>query len=455
MHQQPTHRCSKCGTEASADQRFCSNCGAVIDNDTVYPTTPASEQDLTHISVPPPPPPDVDQYATFRQQPDYIPTPPPGAQTYYQQPDAGSFPPSYPNSTTNQAPPGYPVAPYAQAPQKDNTGKILGRIGCGAALLILLVLALCGGLSYGLYAMVSKSVSNVATPGTTNSYDANKASTTSTNSTNSNNSGTPAAAPAKTVPLNLTVKYSAMTYTIVDMKQAASFDDDRDNSKPGVVRVDLKEVNSTSQRIFFGYTDTVHLILPDGSSISAQSYKNLSPPANGASQDNWLDFPVPLSTSIDKLVLRFGTSQEAQMDVPLAAGTNLTKYQDVTVKPNTATDYSGLKWTLTSATLGWSGYDKQAENGKRYVLINVSIDNPSTSSKSAYWGEYLRLKAGNVTSAPDTNSTIPTGFSASSTGATGSALFLVPQGSTTFTMILLADKIETGAPQATIDFHIP
>ena len=451
MQQQPTHHCSRCGTEASADQRFCSNCGAVMDNDPTYPTTPASEQDFTQISVPPPPP-DVDQYATYRQQPNYISTSPPDAQTFYQQPDGSSFPPSYSNSTLNQA----PVAPYARAPQKDNTGKILGRIGCGAVLLIVLALALCGGLSYGLYTMVSKSVSAIATPDTTNSYGANKTSNTSnSSSTTGNNDGTPTVAPAKTVPLNLNVKYSAITYTIVDMKQAASFADDHDNSKPGIVRVDLKEVNSTSQRVIFGYTDAIHLILPDGSSIPMQNYKNLSPPANGASQDNWLDFPVPLSTSIDRLVLRFGTSQEAQMDVPLTAGANLAQYQDVTVKSNAVTNYSGLKWTLTSATLGWSGYDKQAENGKRYVTVNVSIDNPSTSSKSAYWGEYLRLKAGSVVSAPDTNSTIPTQFAASSTGATGSALFLVPQGSTTFTMILLADKMDIGAPQATIDFHIP
>lgn len=439
MHQQPTHRCASCGIEASADQRFCSNCGAVIDNSTGDPTMLG--QDLTHISVPPPPP-DVDQYATFRQQPNYISSAPPDASTYYQQPGDGSFTPAYPNSTPNQ------VAPYARAPQKDNTGKILGRIGCGAALLIVLALALCGGLSYGVYTMVSKSVNTPTTSSTTNSYDASKTSTTSY-------SATPTTAAAKTVPLNLNVKYSAITYTIVDVKQAASFDGDSNNSKPGIVRVDLKEVNSTSHSVIFGYPDAVHLILPDGSSIPTQSYKNLSPPANGASQDNWLDFPAPLTTSVDKLVLRFGTPQEAQMDVPLVAGANLAKYQDVTARPNAVTNYGGLKWTLTSATRGWSGYDKQADSGKRYVTINVSIDNPSTAYKSAYWGDYLRLKAGNVVSAPSTDSTIPTGFEASSTGATGNAIFLVPQESTTFTMILLADKIEAGAPQATIDFHIP
>jgi hypothetical protein len=429
-----------------------------MDNNTVYPTIVAGDQNPTPV---PPPPPDMDQYATFRQQPDYSSTTPPDTPTYYQQPGGGSFSPPYSSPVPNQVSPGYPalppIAPYAQAPQKDNTGKILGRIGCGALLLIVLAVALCGGLSYGAYTLVSRSLASSAT--TTSSYDANKTGTTSStyNAGNTGNTtgGTPAAAAAKTVPLNLNIKYSAINYTIVDVKQAASFADDRETSKSDVVRVDLKEVNSASRNIIFSYGDAIHLILPDGSSVPIQSYKNPSPPPNGASQDNWLDFPAPLSTPANRLVLRLGTSQEAQMDIPLVAGSNLTKYQDVTVKPNTVTNYGGLKWTLTAATLSWSGYDKQAENGKRYVLINLSIDNPGTAAKSAYWGDYLRLKAGSTVSAPDVDSTIPTGFAASSTGATGTALFLVPQESKTFTVIFLADKLETGAPQATIDFHIP
>lgn len=443
MHQPPIRRCARCGTAASADQRFCSNCGAVIDKDMARPTAPANDQDFAQypgISTPPPPP-NVDQYATFMQQSNYTPTPPPDVPPFRQQPNEGTFTPSYPGSIPDQAPPGYPVSPYARAPQKDNTGKILGRIGCGAGLLILLALAICGGLSYGLYTVVSKSASNA-----TRSYST---------SSISNSDVTPTSAPIKTIPLNLTLKYSTITYTIVDMKQSARFDDDRDNSQPGVVRVDLKEVNSTNNHVIMGYPDVMRLVLPDGSSVPPQNYKNLSPPTNGASQDNWLDFPLPLSTALDGLVLRFGTAQEAQMDVPLTAGANLAKFQDVTVKPNIATNYAGLKWTLTSATLSWSAYDKQAENSKRYVTINVSIDNPTTGSKSAYWGNYLRLKAGSLTSAPETNSTIPTSFVAGSTGSTGYASFLVPQDSTSFTVILLADQIETGSPQATMDFHIP
>ncbi len=445
MQQPPIHRCSRCGTVASADQRFCSNCGAVIDRDVVNPTAPVSEPNFAPGT--PPPPPNLDQYATFRQQSNYTP-PPPDVPSYHQQPTENSFTPPYTGSTLGQSatPPVYSAPPvYARPPQKDNTGKILGRIGCGAGLLILLGLLLCGGLSYGLYTVVSKSV-NKSVNSATNSYG-----TGTTNTVDA----TPTPAPIKTTPLNLSLKYSAITYTIVDMKQAASFADDHENSAPGIVRVDLKEVNSTNNSVILGYPDVTRLILPNQSSIPPQNYKNLSPPAKDASQDNWLDFPVPQGTPTNKLILRFGTSQEAQMDIPLTPGANLAQFQDVTTKPNTATTYSGLKWTLTSATLGWSAYGKQAENGKRYVTINVSIDNPTANGKSAYWGNYLRLQAGALTSTPETDSTIPTSFAASSTGATGSASFLVPQGSSTFTLILLAGQIDTADPQTTIDFHIP
>jgi hypothetical protein len=344
------------------------------------------------------------------------------------------------------------VAPVFTGATPGNTKKILGGIGCGAGLLIVLALAICGALGYGAYFLTGKVTTS---PTNTANSTYKNGNTTSTSSTTSN-SDTTTPAPttgAKTIPLNLAVKYATIMYTIVDIKQGSSFEGD--SSTAPMIRVDLKETNPTSHNVIVGYSDIVRLILPDQSAVVPNDYKQLSPPANGASQDNWLDFPVPATTAIDKLSLRFGTPQEAQMDVPLTPGANLAKFQDVTVKPNTNTTYAGLKWTLTSATFGWSAASKQAETGKRYVTINVSIDNPTVDSKNGYWGDYLRLKAGNLTSSPETDSTVPLSFAAYSTGATGSASFLVPQDSTSFTMILLADKFETGAPQASIDFHIP
>ncbi len=84
MSQTPDRRCSRCGTTASADQPFCSNCGAPIDKEVVNPTALSNEQRLAQQSgrsiPPPPPPPNVDQYATLRQQSNYTPPPLSGPQ---------------------------------------------------------------------------------------------------------------------------------------------------------------------------------------------------------------------------------------------------------------------------------------------------------------------------------------------------------------------------------------
>ena len=325
------------------------------------------------------------------------------------------------------------VQPAFTGAKPSDAKKIIGGLGCGALLLIVLGLGLCSALAYGAYSLVNKASSATATTtaetnpsnssqtgnSTSNSYTTPTAKTG--NTTSSSNTTPAAAASANSIPLNLAVKYATIDYTIVDVKQASSFPGDSSSSATNLVRVDLKETNSTKNGVNIGYSDVVRLVLPDQSVIPPTSYKNLSPPENGASQDNWLDFSTSATTALDKLTLRFGTPQEAQMDIPLTTGANLAKYQDITVKPNTTTTYADMKWTLTSATSSWSAAGKQAENGKRYVTISVSVDNPTTSDKSGYWGDYLRLKAGNLTSSADTNATIPLSFAAYSTNSTGSA----------------------------------
>jgi len=478
MSQPPVRRCSNCGTEANIDQRFCSGCGAPLDREENTFTAISGHNNPTPTTVPPPPP-DVDQYETLRQQSGYTP-PTPGGESYHSLPTENSFvPPSpYANPTpyANAAQPqmNYAAPVFTGATTPRDTKKILGGIGCGALLLILIPVLLCGGLGLALFVLPNnKTATDTATvstnEGSTGSNSkatpASQAASTDSNNkatpasqagnTGGNSYATPASSTANSIPLNLAVKYSTIDYTIVDVKQASSFPGDNSSSATNIVRVDLKETNSTNRGVNIGYSDVVRLVLPDQSGLPPTSYKNISPPANGASQDNWLDFSVPTTVALNKLILRFGTPQEAQIDVPLTTGANLTKYQDVTVKPGTVTTYTGLKWTLTSATSSWSGAGKQAENGKRYVTINVSIDNSTTTDKNGYWGDYLRLKAGDLTSSADTDSTIPLSFAAYSTGSTGSASFLVPQGTTTFTIILLADKFGSGVPQSTIEFHIP
>jgi hypothetical protein len=119
--------------------------------------------------------------------------------------------------------------------------------------------------------------------------------------------------------------------------------------------------------------------------------------------------------------------------------------------PNAQTHYNGLTWTVTEATL-WRSW-KQAVKGTYYVTVSLKIDNPSSREFATSWGDYLRLQAGETTSAPTPNATIPTLIPAGSSGQTGSASFLVPKGHTWYTLLFLGNAT-TGVSQAAVDFQI-
>jgi hypothetical protein len=124
-----------------------------------------------------------------------------------------------------------------------------------------------------------------------------------------------------------------------------------------------------------------------------------------------------------------------------------------TIYPNAQTHYEGLTWTVTAATLSWSADGKQADQGMRYVTVTLQIDNPSSRDFATSCGDYLRLQAGETTSAPAPHATIPTLIPAGSSGQTGSASFLVPEGTTSYTLLFLRNAT-TGVSQAAVDFQI-
>ncbi|HLZ63829.1 MAG TPA: zinc ribbon domain-containing protein [Ktedonosporobacter sp.] len=425
---QPIGRiCANCGAPLSGNQAFCERCGAPAD--ATKGGTP------TAMGTPPPPPPPLPQTGPY------------GGNQPYPSPPFGRAPERMGQEYPRPAPPfqEQPVPAFAQPP-KDSSKKVLGQIGCGFLAIILLVLAICGGVSYGGYVWL-KGLAQSASATTT-------ASQTQTNSTssqvNNDTTATPAAIPAKTVPINLTVTYASNDITILSIQQATSLDGDRTNTT-GVLRLNLKEANNGGARYL--YSDVAHLILPDHSSIPDNFDQHYSPPDKAATQTNWLDFALPTSTAVDQLVLRLGTTTEAQMDIPLKPQADVSMYKPKTVTPgNAQTTYDGVKWTITSATLQWSADGAQADTGKRYVTLQMRFDNNSSQSTQGYYGDYVRLKAGDSTNVPTGNTTIPLSFGAGQTGQTGQVSFLVPQGVTSFTLVLLGNT--TGVQQATIDFQI-
>jgi hypothetical protein len=422
--------CPQCGSPVATGQSFCSNCGATMDMNMAHPTARTPEG-----NVPPPPPLESLTPAPSTAYTQYPSSMQGGMQSA---PGYSTPPPPAPVPTF----PGAQVPSYAK-PQKDSSKSVLGQIGCGVLAVILLIVVLCGGASYVGYRYIS-SISS--TPGTTTN--------TGTNSGNSS-SNTPTSSQVITKQINQTITYASVEMTIQNVQQANSFSDDTFSSSNGVVRINLKENNTATGGGSFAYSEVVRLILPDKSSVAPSDTKASTNPQAQTTRENWWDFPVSTSVSIDKLTLQLGQSTEAQMQVPLTGNADLSQYQPKTVNPNAQAQYQGLNWTITSAVKSWGAYGQQAPQGQRYVIVTLKVDNNSSQYFSRYYGDYARLKSGSNTSSPTTDSTLSTSFPAGSTGATGTLVFLMPDSSTNFSLILLGDTTASPAiAQATINFQI-
>jgi hypothetical protein len=490
--------CSECGKPLEAGHRFCTNCGSttsiesnaptmlksdqtVLGNDQVQSpqsqaSTPAKYTDATASTIITP---DANTPGSAVYAPGYMPVTPntpnsrasystvptSGDQFYGQATEADVIPPPPPPdsfiSTPQEAPasPYYtPPAPanktvpaYAQAPKRSR--------GCLVASIVLLLVLVLGGI--GAFFLIrhnnstgSNQNGNSAsgeqnTPGTAGNTPVNSGITPTSVTTPGSNGNTPSTGSPVTVPLNLKFTYSSVDITLVSVQQASSFPDDSSTPQGGV-RVVTKESNSTSNDVRYSYDDVIRLIMPDGSIIAPSNEKSFEAPAAGVSQDNWIDFAVT-SQNIDlsKLKLRYGSATENQMNIPFASNADLSKYQPKTVTSNSTLQYAGMNWTLVSATESLSANGQQASTGMVYVTVTLKAVNSSANNFSGYPGDYIRLQSGDSKS-PPSNFTFPTSVASQSTG-TGVVSFLIPQGGSSFTLLMLA---QSSVKAASVNFQL-
>ena len=220
-----------------------------------------------------------------------------------------------------------------------------------------------------------------------------------------------------------------------------------------MVRIKIKEMNNSGQNGGYFYSDVAHLILPDKSTAALSNALQGGAPDTGTSRENWLDFVVPTSDKINQITLVLGSTQYAQMSIPLTGNANLSTLQAKTVNLNKPISYDGLNWTLVSATESFSIAGKQATSGMRYVTLSFKVDNPTSNNKVIGFPEdYMRLKAGGITSG-QSDRNIPLYANANTTGTTGTVTFLMPQGNTAYTLIFLAAQNYSNV-QVNTDFTI-
>ncbi len=427
MSQMSGRSCPNCGVPIAAGQRFCTNCGAILE---------AQPQPPSQYGGPLP----AQSYPQAQQVPPYaqqqLPVPP-YAQAHQQQ----------------------QVPPYAQQPpQQSPIAEALGalgllfllrryrpgyraqrqRSGCCGCLVLLLILFI---LAVPALLIARSTIRNF--PQSLNVGGINGKPTIQP--------------PITTVQINETVPYAGVNITILNAQQSQTFLGDPNSDTNGMVRLNLKESSTTGRGNFF-YGDVARLILPDKSSVAPVNEKQSFRPDAGVTRTNWLDFPVPMSTQISQITFQLGKDTEAQVAAPLTGKANLTQYQPKTAQLNSSTHYAGLTWTVTSANIGLSDDGKQADKGMRYVMMTMKVDNPTSSDFRAYWGDYIRLQAGGSTSAPEVDSIsgkFPLDFAAGSSGTAGSLTFLLPEGSTSYTLILLAKpNLIPPISQSTANFQI-
>lgn len=389
MAQSSPRSCERCGTAVAPNQSFCPNCGKPLSNSA--PVNPPNSY-----------------------QPGYPSSPP---QAPYQQ--------GYPQAPVIQQP------PFAQPQKKRRTGCFVGAI-----LLLLLLVILSAGGYFGWKWYTGSHLAN----GSPNILQTGPQS------------------PITTTPINATVNFASVNITIINAQQSTSFADDNGTSTPGAVRLNIHAVQSDVNDVGSGssidpYYDysSFALILPGGNKVAMVGYKNVNGPSHGGNQTNWLDFPVPTTVKINQLILRIGKDTQEQMDIPLTTNPDVTKYQARQSTINTRVPFGSMFWTLKTVTVKLSDSGAQADKGNIFLILDLSIDNPSTDDLNAYPPDYLRLQCGTTTITPSNNNV---GKATANTTATkGIVSFQVPQGTTSCSLILLPGHTPGATTQAEIPFQ--
>lgn len=261
-------------------------------------------------------------------------------------------------------------------------------------------------------------------------------------------------APVTAKTINATVTYAGVDITIVNAQQSQNFINDPNSSDNGMIRLNLREQNSTGIKVSWNYNTIARLLLPDKSIAGPVYVKAGAGIAPGTSQTSVLDFAVPTSDTISQLTLRLGAPDEAQMLIPLTGRADLSIYQPRSINLNGQMLYFGLNWTLINATSSLSIDGQQASRGMRYITVTLKVDN--TLSQIAVTGspyDYIRLKFGSTTVSPK-NSTLPVSFNVGAMGQTGTVSFLVPQHTQAFTLLLVPQSRDASSDQDSTDFQL-
>src|SRR5437588_80731 len=150
-----------------------------------------------------------------------------------------------------------------------------------------------------------------------------------------------------------------------------------------------------------------------------------------------------------------GTTRSTLCTVTLWSTAAIPAAPTKTVHPNQTTHYAGLTWTLTTASTSSCNNNTSADQGTVFVKVTLKVDNPTSQPfiNSVY--SYIRLQSGSTTRSPMSGSDtpLPSSIESNTAGTMGIVTFSMPQGSNSFTLILLP-QTNPAISQSTINFQI-
>jgi hypothetical protein len=267
----------------------------------------------------------------------------------------------------------------------------------------------------------------------------------------------------KTTVLGTTVNYAGVDITVVNAQESQKFVDDPHSTSDGMLRLQLRAQNKTSLAINLPYETIAHVTLPDGQPVG-RAQRVLNPTyvkseghvAPHATESSLVDFAVPQNVRVDQVIFHLGGADEAQLDIPLNRQADVGRYASKTIHPNQPISFYGLNWSLTDATAQFHIDGKQASKGKRYLILTLKVDNPLAGKAipGSPYG-YVQLQA-DQTPIDLINTTLPVAFEVGASGKTGTLMFLVPQGDTSFTLTLSneADGFDGSSARAKATFQL-